>query len=106
MELHARPNADDGWVVSLHGELDLAAVPAFRAATVDALRDGWTDLVIDLKQVEFIDSAGLGVLIGLRRRTMDVDGSLTLLVSAEVLNVLSVSGIDSLFDVELSRSRS
>lgn len=100
MELHARPDADGAWLMSLHGELDLAAVPSFRSATSEALRDGWTDMIIDLQQVEFIDSAGIGVLIGLRRRTMETDGSLRLRVSPEVLRVLSLSNVDSLFAVE------
>ena len=49
MELHARPNADGAWVVTLHGDLDLAAVPGFRSATQEALRDGWNELVIECK---------------------------------------------------------
>ena len=101
MELHARPDADDGsWLVTLHGELDLAAVPGFRSATQEALRDGWTDLIVDLQHVEFIDSAGIGVLIGLRRRTVEAGGSLTLRASEQVSSVLSMSNVDALFNVD------
>ncbi len=100
MELHARPNVDGAWVVTLHGDLDLAAVPGFRSATQEALRDGWSALVIDLTQVAFIDSAGLGLLIGLRRRIAEVSGSLHLLASMEVQRLLTRSGIDVLFQME------
>lgn len=100
MELHARPDANGSWLVTLHGELDLAAVPGFRSATREALRDGWTDLIVDLEHVEFIDSAGIGVLIGLRRRTAEAGGSITLHASEQVLRVLATSNVDALFTVD------
>ncbi len=100
MELHARSDDDGAWIVTLLGELDLAAVPGFRSATQEALRDGWTELVIDLQQVAFVDSAGIGVLIGLRRRIAEVGGSLTLRASGEVLRLLSVANVDGLFHVD------
>ena len=85
------------------GELDLAAVPGFRSATQEALRDGWTDLGIDLANVSFIDSAGLGVLIGLRRRLVESDGSLTLRINEHVARVLDATEVGALFKIEASR---
>lgn len=106
MELHSRPNADGAWIVTLLGELDLAAVPSFRSATTEALRDGWTHMVIDLEHVSFIDSAGIGVLIGLRRRVLAADGSLTLRASKAVDDLLTVAEVNSLFTVVSLRCES
>ena len=100
MELHARPNAEGAWVVTLLGELDLAAVPRIRAETQEALRDGWVDVIVDLSQVDFVDSAGIGVLIGLRKRTLDAGGSLTLRASEAVSSLLATSEVEALFDVQ------
>jgi len=85
------------------GELDLSAVPSLRSATSEALRDGWTDLIIDLEEVAFVDSAGLGVLIGLRRRVHERDGSLTLRVNEKVARLVTAAELDSLFTIEKVR---
>jgi len=104
MELHARSDADGAWVITLHGELDLAAVPSFRSATTDALRDGWTELIIDLGSVSFIDSAGIGVLIGLRRRMRENEGSLVLRVNDDVFRIIDIAEVEPLFQLEKAES--
>lgn len=104
MELYARPDATGAWVVTLLGELDLAAVPGFRSATQEALGDGWIEMVIDLESVSFVDSAGLGALVGLRRRLNERDGSLVLRTNDHVVRTLTASGLGSLFGLVESRS--
>ncbi len=104
MELHARPDADGAWVMTLHGELDLAEVPAFRSATREALRDGWSHVVVDLGSVALIDSAGIGVLIGLRRRVNEANGTLTVRTNEGVSRILEAAGVAALFDVESGAS--
>lgn len=101
MELFARA-VEATWVVTLHGELDLATVPAFRSATRQAIQDGWTDFVIDLEPVSFVDSAGLGVLIGLRRRIGEVDGTLRLRVNQRVSTLIDNADLDGLFELDVS----
>lgn len=100
MELHARANADGAWVMALHGELDLAAAPSFRSAALQSLQDGWIDLVVDLESVSFIDSAGLGVLIGLRRRVRDLGGTLSVRVNDVVADLIASADLASLFELD------
>lgn len=91
----------DGWrVVAVAGDLDVVAAPQVRSAVMRALADGVTDLILDLGRVEFIDSFGLGVLVGALKRVRGVDGRLVV-VAAEprVVNVMRVTGLDSVFEL-------
>lgn len=72
--VHAADSTDEVMVLGLLGDLDLSSVPALRSAGMKLLEDGWNQIVVDLSTVDFIDSAGLGVLIGLRRRCLLADG--------------------------------
>jgi len=52
-------------VVAVCGEIDLATAPQVEAAVIDAVADGWTRVVIDLRAVSFMDSAGVHLLLAL-----------------------------------------
>jgi anti-sigma B factor antagonist len=87
-------------LVAVRGEIDLATQAEFRAALSDLVVSGQTDLSIDLSGVEFIDSTGLGALIGARRRVHAFNGSLRLLSpSAQVRKVFEVTGLNKVFDI-------
>jgi anti-sigma B factor antagonist len=73
--------ADSGVVVcSVVGELDVASAPKLRQALVQAVADadGPPRIVIDLAGVDFLDSTGLGVLLGGLKRTLAKGGALGL----------------------------
>lgn len=88
-------------LVSPRGEIDLATQAEFRAVLSDLVVSGQVNLTIDLSGVEFIDSTGLGALIGARRRVHAFNGSLTLRApSSPVMKVFSVTGLTRVFDIE------
>lgn len=98
--VHAADSTDEVMVLGLLGDLDLSSVPALRSAGMKLLEDGWNQIVVDLSTVDFIDSAGLGVLIGLRRRCLLADGECVLAVqNTDVIRVLETSEVDRLFRV-------
>lgn len=87
-------------VVRLVGEVDLATVPLLseRLQALDAA--GQTRFVVDLDGVGFVDSTGLGVLIGALKRSRSRGGSMSLVCSDEqLLHVLEATGLDSVFPV-------
>lgn len=91
-EVESHPQ-DDHLVVAVRGEIDLASAPEIRARIDDALADGWRDLVIDLREVGFMDSSGVHLLDDLRRLGQDgVSCSLVDGVPA-VQRVLEVTGM-------------
>lgn len=75
------------------GELDAYTVPSFREAL--AGRTGTTRLLIDLSDVPFMDSAGLGALIGGIRRIREAGGEVTVACSRPALTrLLHTTGFD------------
>lgn len=91
-------------VVKLGGELDLYNAPQVRDGLKQAIADGATRVVVDLSEVEFIDSTALGVLIEGRGR-MD-NGSAFLLAGPglETRRALEISGLDRHFSMHDSVS--
>lgn len=68
MTLRVTESAQGGWtVLRIRGELDLVTSPAVRQSVHDAVADGRHDVVLDLSEVLFCDSSGVGVLIAARR---------------------------------------
>ena len=62
------PPSSDTVVIAPEGEVDIARLSEFRHALYDAARQAEQLLVVDLSQVEYIDSSGLGALVELHHR--------------------------------------
>lgn len=83
------------------GELDAFTVTQFRAAIAEVASPG--QLVIDLSAVPFVDSAGLGALIGGIRRTRELGGQVAIACSRTTLHRLfRTTGIDHIVPVASS----
>jgi len=87
-------------VFKLRGSLDLATAPTVRAALAEATEKGGHHLIVDLTQLEFLDSTGLGVLIGAHRRAAERGGSFRLIVSdGPISRLLNITGLIAVFAV-------
>jgi anti-sigma B factor antagonist len=88
-------------VLSLKGDLDLATVPRLRDRLVRAAAEhGGKTLVVDLDGVAFLDSTGLGVLVGGLRRMRSMGGDLALVSSSPALaETMALTGLDRVFAV-------
>ena len=65
-------------VVEVSGWIEIGSAPQLRETLISVIDEGNVQLVIDLSGVVFLDSTGLGVLIGLLHRLRSRDGSLAL----------------------------
>ncbi|HVR45767.1 MAG TPA: STAS domain-containing protein [Candidatus Binatia bacterium] len=93
-------DAGDTLVFRLRGSLDLATAPTVRAALNDATDNDSHHIIVDLTQLEFLDSTGLGVLIGAHRRTAEHGGSLRLVVhDGPISRLLHITGLIGVFAV-------
>ena len=95
-----RRDVDELTVITVAGEVDMYTAAELRAVLVDADADGRYRLVLDLAQVRFCDSTGLGVLVAGLRRARTGGGSLRLVAPTDnVLKVLRITGLDRLFPI-------
>ncbi len=99
LKLHV--HAVDGFpVFELSGSLDIATSPTVRAALLDASERGDHRLIVDLSDVEFLDSTGLGALIGAQRRANEMGGELRLVVKeGQIVRLLRITGLLKIFAV-------
>jgi anti-sigma B factor antagonist len=91
-------------VVKLGGELDLYNAPQIRDTLATACADSPGRVVVDLSEVEFIDSTALGVLIEARSRIDNRRAFLLAAPALETRRALEISGLDRHFIVHDSVS--
>ena len=90
-------------MLAASGEIDIAAVPAFRDQLRRLVEDGSTSIVIDLSGVRFIDSAGLRVLVDGLTRARRRDADLRVACpSASLRRTFEISGLDKVMNVHNS----
>lgn len=90
-----------GWIVAVRGEVDIAASPELRRQ-LERLTDDEEPIVVDVSEMSFIDSSGLGVLVEvLKRRREAGAGPVTLRGMQEpVRRVFEITGLTDLFELE------
>jgi anti-sigma B factor antagonist len=87
-------------IVTVEGEIDLSTAPRLRGNLIGLVSNGNHHLVVDLDKVEFLDSAGLGVLIGTLKRVSAYNGSIWLVCSQKrILEVFGITGLSQVFRV-------
>ncbi|HUQ38854.1 MAG TPA: STAS domain-containing protein [Acidimicrobiales bacterium] len=93
--------APDEVVVPFSGELDLAVAPAVRSRLLDVLAEGRSRIVIDLRDVTFMDSTCLGVMIGALKRARAVGGDIQVHnVAPNVMRTFVLTGVDTALSVK------
>ena len=81
--------------VSVHGELDQGTAPELRGALADVLGESSRSVLIDLSACEFIDSSGLGAIIGGLKQGRQAGGDLRIAcVGPQVATVLQLTNLD------------
>ncbi len=89
------PVGDDVAVVRVGGRLNMVAAPELRDIVGRAVASGRTRVVIDLADVEFMDSSGLGALIASLKTTRQAGGDLRIAAANEQVElVLQLSNLD------------
>jgi anti-sigma B factor antagonist len=90
-------------IVELSGHLDLHTVDALRDAIADWVDKGHTDIRVTLDGLDFMDSSGLGVLVGSLKRVRAYGGTFQLVCSKpSLLRLFSITGLDRVFVIQSS----
>jgi anti-sigma B factor antagonist len=82
-------------VVRPTGRLTMVTAPELRSAVADAVAAGHVRIVVDLGSCEFIDSSGLGAIIGGLKKARQAGGDLRIAgVGTQVATVLQLTNLD------------
>jgi anti-sigma B factor antagonist len=101
-QLLFRYGLEDGVaVVRVTGEVDVATCGLLRDRLLEIVTgDGFRGLVVNLGGVRFLDSTGIGVLVGVWRRVAATTGGLALAVPApQVQRALDIAGLSKVLPV-------
>jgi len=85
-------------IVTAAGEIDVFTSPRLRDTLQQLISEGHVHLVVDLHDVEFLDSTGLGVLVGIFHRLRALDGSMVFTSPTErVSKIFIAAGLTKVF---------
>ncbi len=100
MELETR---DDGrvTVLTVRGDLVIGEPEStFKKRVTQLLEEGKVNLLVDLKEVGFVDSSGLGALVRALTSSQKDGGETKLLhAGAQVKKLLEMTKLDSVFEI-------
>ncbi|MEO6472892.1 MAG: STAS domain-containing protein [Aeromicrobium sp.] len=90
-------------VIEVGGEVDVYTAPKLRESIVTAVDEGHNRLIVDVERVDFLDSTGLGVLVGSLKRVRAEGGSLDIVCTNErILKIFDITGLDKVFGLHTS----
>lgn len=88
-------------VVALSGEVDVYGSPQLREQLREVVEQSpWDEIALDLRNLSFIDSTGLGVLVGTLKRLREEDRTMVLEApSPAVYKVFEITGLNQVFTI-------
>lgn len=90
-------------VLRIAGEVDVYSAPQLRERVIQLLADGIPHIIADLREVDFLDSTGLGALVGSLKRLREQDGSLKLATGAgRIPQLFRLTGLVRVFALHQS----
>ena len=93
-------NKDGIEVVDVEGEIGIYTAPRLRDLLIDLASKNSYQLIVNMDKVEFLDSTGLGVLVGGLKRVRAHDGSLDLVCTQErILKIFRSTGLTKVFGI-------
>lgn len=93
----------DRTVVAVTGEIDVYTAPVLREELASLIDSQHTDLVVDLTAVRFMDSTGLGVLVGALKKVRTLGGELQLVIDQDkILKVFRITALTQVFTIHSS----
>jgi len=81
-------------VIQVTGEVDVYTAPMLREQMRELAAKGAMHLIVDLSRVDFLDSTGLGALVGGLKRLREANGSLALVISTpRIMRIFQITGL-------------
>lgn len=106
VDLSLETRHEDGrTIIEVGGEIDVYTAPRLRDKITELVGEGSYNLVIDMQKVDFLDSTGLGVLVGGMKKVRAHDGSMRLICNQErLLKIFRITGLAKVFAIHDSQA--
>ena len=93
----------DSALVTVRGEIDVASAPQLRTHLHELCTEDTRTVVVDLREVTFLDSSALGVLVGALRRCRENESEFRLVInSPRLLKIFEITGLTTVFEISES----
>jgi anti-sigma B factor antagonist len=100
LKITSKPIEHGYYMVDIDGEVDIATSTQLRDALYEIIAQGHNNLVLNLDQVRYIDTSGLGVLMGARKRVREHEGRILIVCSNPRLQRLfAITSLAKVFDI-------
>jgi anti-sigma B factor antagonist len=87
--------------ITISGEIDLFAAPDFKSRLYEAVGEGDVDVVLDCGALTYIDSTGLGILLGALKRVRQKDRQVYVRhLKDNIRKLFRITGLDRAFNLE------
>lgn len=94
-------STENRWSVKLKGEVDISTVPKFKTMLEDIFKEKEEDIALILDDLDYIDSTGLGAIIGAYGRMKEKNKTLVLVRPGVTLKkLLGITSLDQVFVIE------
>lgn len=100
IKIDTRPLGDKFQSVEVHGEIDVYTSPRVKEIITELIDKGNYHLIINLEGVRYIDSTGLGVLIGALKKVREKEGSINLVCNnPQIKKIFNITGLIKIFGI-------
>ena len=87
-------------VIELEGEVDVYTAPRVKSRLIDLVDEGKFQIIVNLEAVDFMDSSGLGVLVGGLKRVKPHDGGIAIVCTKDkILKIFKITGLTKVFSI-------
>lgn len=100
LSMTSRNPSETTCILEIEGEVDVYTSPQLKQDLVTLAEQGTKHVVIDLSKVEYLDSTGLGVLIGGLKRLREAGGNMALVgPGMRIQRIFEITGLNKIFDI-------
>jgi anti-sigma B factor antagonist len=93
-------NLGEHKIITVNGEVDLYNVSELKKALFSAIDGSCKSIVVDMKNVNYMDSSGIGALVAGQKKMKAHNGRFALVnIHEDVLNILKLATLDRFFKI-------
>ncbi len=100
-EISTESNDGQNVIFSVKGEIDIYSAPDFKESLYQSINNVQQNIILDCRDLSYIDSMGLGILVGALKRVREKDHNITIRhPRSTVRKLFRITGLDKAFIIE------